>query len=95
MIRHRIRKLEAQLDRCDPAPVAPRRLQTAQDVVDLIQEQVEALRMAPWVATLPKAQTIAVLAGIACKAIEDKNLAARVEMLETVLKRREKPSDET
>jgi hypothetical protein len=64
------------------------RLQTAQDVIDLLQEQVEAVRGEKKAGTLEKARTIGYLAGIALKAIEAGNMAARVEMLEAVLKHR-------
>jgi len=45
MRKQRIRRLESlaeQLDASEPPP--PRRLQTAQDVIDLLHEQIEALR---------------------------------------------------
>jgi hypothetical protein len=70
-----------------PVPL-PFRLQTAQDVIDLVQEQVEAVRGEKEAGTLEKARTIGYLAGIALKAIEAGNMAARVEMLEAVLKQR-------
>jgi hypothetical protein len=69
----------------------PRRLQTAKDVVDLLEEQVEALRAAPESGTIERARAIGYLAGIARKAIETGTLAARLEMLETVLAARKKP----
>jgi hypothetical protein len=64
------------------------RLQTAADVIDLIQEQVAAVRAEQEAGTLEKARTIGYLAGIALKAIEAGNLAARIEMLEAILKQR-------
>jgi hypothetical protein len=70
-----------------PVPL-PFRLQTAQDVIDLLQEQVEAVRGDREAGTLEKARTIGYLAGIALRAIEAGNLVARVEMLEAVLKQR-------
>jgi hypothetical protein len=63
-------------------------MKTAADVVALLQEQVEAVRGEPEAGTLEKARTIGYLAGIALKAIEAGNLAARIEMLEAVLKQR-------
>ena len=47
-----------------------------------------ALRHAPWVGTAQKARTIAALASVARKAIETGQLAARLELLETVLQQR-------
>jgi hypothetical protein len=70
-----------------PLPL-PFRLKTAADVVQLLEEQVEAVRVEPEAGTLEKARTIGYLAGIALKAIEAGNLAARLEMLEAVLKQR-------
>jgi hypothetical protein len=66
----------------------PFRLKTAADVLALLQEQVEAVRVEPEAGTLEKARTIGYLAGVALKAIEAGNLAARIEMLEAVLKQR-------
>jgi hypothetical protein len=79
-------------DRCttpctSPVPLSFR-LQTAQDVIDLLEEQVRAVRAETEAGTLEKARTIGFLAGVALKAIEAGNLAARIEMLERVLKQR-------
>jgi hypothetical protein len=89
MRKQRIRRLETlvqQLDAGEKPP--PRRLQTAQDVIDLLQEQVEALRAERWAGAVQKARAIGYLAGIARKAIETGNLAARLAMLEAVLRQR-------
>jgi t-SNARE complex subunit (syntaxin) len=93
MLRYRIQRLETLLSRLaallrGPAP-PPRRLQTAQDVIDVLQEQVEAVRADTGSGTLEKARAIAYLAGVARKAIETGTLAARLEMLEAVLKQRQ------
>jgi hypothetical protein len=66
----------------------PFRLKTAADVLNLLEEQVEAVRAEPEAGTLEKARTVGYLAGVALKAIEAGNLAARIEMLEAVLKQR-------
>jgi hypothetical protein len=86
------RRLRRAGDACttpgtSPVPV-PFRLQTAQDVIDLLQEQVEAVRAEREAGTLEKARTVGYLAGVALKAIEAGNLAARIEALEAVLKQR-------
>jgi hypothetical protein len=70
-----------------PVPVAFR-LQTAQDVINLLQEQIGAVRDAADAGPLEKARTIGYLAGISLKAIEAGNLAARLEALEAILKQR-------
>jgi hypothetical protein len=90
VIKHRLRRIESFLNQCDPtrAKPPPRRLQTMQDVIDLLQEQVEAVRAAPWTGPLDKASALAYLAGVARKTIEAGILAARIEMLEAVLTER-------
>ncbi|MBI3463851.1 MAG: hypothetical protein HY000_12465 [Planctomycetes bacterium] len=86
------RRLRRVGDACttpSTTPVPPSfRLQTAADVLDLLAEQVTAVRAEKEAGTLEKARTLGYLAGIALKAIEAGNLAARIEMLELVLKER-------
>jgi len=79
--------LEEQLGR-GPRSLPPRRLQTAQDVIDLLQQQVAAVRADRKAGTLEKARAIGYLASIALRAIDAGNMAARVEALEAVLKHR-------
>ena len=92
MIPSRLRRLEAFLNRlaATRGQVTPpsRSLQTIEDVIDLLQEQVEAIRRESWAGTVEKARAIGYLAGIACKAIETGKLAARLEMLEAILGQR-------
>ena len=64
------------------------RLRTAQDVVELLAEQVDAVRNDDKAGTLEKARCVAYLAGIALKAIEAGDVAARVKAIESVLKQR-------
>jgi hypothetical protein len=66
----------------------PFRLKTAQDVLALIEEQVNAVREEPEAGTLEKARAIGYLAGIALKAVEVADLSGRVEALEQVLRKR-------
>jgi hypothetical protein len=70
-----------------PLPL-PFRLKTAADVLQLLEEQVEAVRGEQEAGILEKARAIGYLAGVALKAIEAGTLAARIEMLETILKQR-------
>jgi hypothetical protein len=59
-----------------------------------LEEQVRAVRTAPWTSRLDKARAIAYLADIARRTIEPGILSARIEMLEAVLNQRkehEKP----
>jgi hypothetical protein len=93
MLKHRVRRMEALLDRCTPPVTAgsgqpPRRLKKPQDLMDLLEEQIRAVGMAPWTGTLQKAQAIGVLAGILRKVMELNTVAGRLEMLEAVLKQR-------
>jgi hypothetical protein len=55
-------------------------------VIDLLQEQVEAIRAEAGAGTVEKARAIGYMAGIALKAIETGVLAARLDKLEAGLK---------
>jgi hypothetical protein len=93
MIKNHIRRMEALVSRLavvvrDQAAPAPRRLQTAQDVIDLLQEQVEALRAEAQAGAVQKARALGYLADLARKAIETGILAARLEALEKSMKHR-------
>ena len=91
MCNNRLRRIESFLSHFRTQPRAkapPRRLQTVQDVIDLLEEQVEAIRAEPWATTIDKARALTYLAGVARKTIEAGSLAARLEMLEAVLKHR-------
>jgi hypothetical protein len=93
MLKRRIRRLETLVERSDACengtdgPVLWR-LQTAQDVIDLLEEQVEALRAHRWAGAVQKARAIGYLAGIARKAIEASAITERMEILEAILKQR-------
>ena len=67
----------------------PFRLQTARDVLGLLEEQIGAVRADPHAATLEKARTIGYLAAVALRAVETADLAGRLEALEHVLKGRQ------
>lgn len=66
------------------------RLRTASDVLDLLEEQVDAVVKDVDSTALEKARCVGYLAGISLKAIECGNMAARLEALEAVLKCRKK-----
>jgi hypothetical protein len=96
MRQQRLRRLEDLVERLaaalrDPPVLPPRPLQTARDVIDLLQEQVEALRVASDVGPVEKARAIGYLANLARQAIETGDLAARLERLEANLERRDEP----
>jgi hypothetical protein len=93
MIKNHIRRMEVLVSRLaaalrDGTAPPPRRLQTAQDVIDLLQEQVEALRAETQAGAVEKARALGYLAGIARQAIETGNLAARLEVLEKAQQQR-------
>jgi hypothetical protein len=64
------------------------RLQTSQDIIDLLQGQVTAV-LASKADAITKARTVAYIASVSLRAIEAGNVAARVEELERVLKGRD------
>jgi len=87
MFKDRIRRMEDLVNRLtaalrQPAAPPPRQLQTAQDVIDLLQEQVETLRAETQAGAVQKARTLGYLAELSRKAIETGSLAARLEALE-------------
>jgi hypothetical protein len=73
---------------CTTQIPVPFRLKTADDVLALLEEQVVAVRADREAGVLEKARVVGYLAGVSLKAIDAGNLAARIEMLEAVLKQR-------
>jgi hypothetical protein len=67
---------------------APAPLRTAANVLDLLEQLTAAVWADPFTRPTEKARAAGYLASVALKAIEARNLAARVEMLEAVLKLR-------
>ena len=89
MLRQRVRRLETIVKQSAATQqLPPRQLQTVQDVIDLLQEQVESLREVRWANAVQKARAIGYLAGIARKAIETGTLAERLRALDMVLRQR-------
>lgn len=87
--------LPARLDRLDrrlyvrAAPAAPTvEVDDAADVLALVALAVKEAQSDLTATPLERARTLAMLAGIALKAIEARDLEARVEALERVLKQR-------
>lgn len=85
--RKRIERAGGGTTHVQPVPL-PFRLKTAADVIGLIEEQVGAVRAADDATTLEKARAVGFLAGVALRAIEAGDMAARLEALEAVLKTR-------
>lgn len=88
------RRMRRSGDSCStpvhPSVSAEFRLDTAGDVIGLIESQVQAVLEDSEIGTIEKARCIGYLAGLSLKAIEVGNLAARLEALEATLKAREK-----
>ena len=71
---------------------APFRLETAQHVIGLLEEQINLVRADHASSTLAKARCVGYLAAISLRAIEAGDMQARLEAVEAVLKeRRNKP----
>ncbi len=68
----------------------PFKMKTAQDILVIISEQVQAVRNAPKeeAGTLEKARCIGYLCGIGLKAVEVADLEGRLNALEQILKGR-------
>jgi hypothetical protein len=81
----RLRKAGLKLTPAKTAVPSDFRLHTAQDVIELLSEQIAAVKQDKEAGTLEKARTIGYLLTIALKAIETADLEARIEALERVL----------
>jgi hypothetical protein len=66
----------------------PFRLRVAEDIVSLLEEQINSVRTDPCAGTIEKARCIGSLASVLMRAIEQRDLATRIEALELVLKGR-------
>lgn len=64
------------------------RISAAKDILNLLAEQIEAVKQDTQAGTLEKARCIGYLAGIALKAVEAAGLEARIEALERILNER-------
>ena len=62
------------------------RLETAQSILELLAEQVQAVRIDKESGVLEKARCVGYLAAIALKAIENAGVEARLAALEQILK---------
>ena len=82
----------------EPCPTRPTlpvefRAQTAADVLALLNEQLDTLRQDASLGSVERAKAVGSLAGIALRAIDAGDVAARVEALESILKSRPKERD--
>jgi hypothetical protein len=91
-ITKRIELLEARpmLRVVPPEPVA---IDQPADVLALIEEQVNSVRADAMADPTERARTLGFLASLALRAMESRDLTARLEAVERVLKLREKAVD--
>src|SRR5688572_13541608 len=73
---------------CQSRIPAEFRLTTARDALAVFDEQIAAVRAETRVSTMERARTIGFLVGVALRAIESGDQAARLEAVEAVLKLR-------
>ena len=71
-----------------PGPPRPVPLDQPADVLAVLTEQVNAVRADPFADPVEKARTLGLLAGAALRAMEARDIAARLEAVERVLKLR-------
>src|SRR5687767_11606870 len=71
-----------------PAPAGPVPFDTPADVLAVLAEQANAVRADPAADPAERARTLGLLAGIALRAMEARDVVARLEAVERVLKLR-------
>jgi hypothetical protein len=86
--RKRATSVEPSRRTLGPLPSGEARLATAKDVLVVIESQIEAVLDDEQLGTAERARTAGTLCGIALRAIEQADLAARVEALERALEAR-------
>ncbi len=93
-LRTRLAHLRSAMDRREKSSSVgartPPRLSTPADILKLLEEAAAVLQSDPFAEPAAKARAMGHLAAVALKAIETNNLAARVALLEMVLKQRPK-----
>lgn len=92
--KHRLARLLGQADPGRPAVATTSvRVRTPPDVLALLEEQINAVRADRRLGPAAKARVIGRLAAQVVKTIEVTQLAARLEVLEAVLKQRKVRDD--
>ena len=84
----RVQSLESRALALRPVPPSPVPLDQPADVLAVLAEQVNAVRADPSADPTEKARTLGFLAGVALRAMEARDLDARLEAVERVLKLR-------
>jgi hypothetical protein len=91
----RVQTLEQRMVAMRTVMVAPTALDSPADVLALIEEQVNAVRADPTAEPTERARTLGMLTGLALRAMDSRDIAARLEAVERVLKlRRDNERDE-
>jgi hypothetical protein len=84
----RVQTLEQRMVAMRTVLATPASLDSPVDVLALLEEQVNAVRADPLADPTERARTLGMLAGLALRAMDSRDLAARLEAVERVLKLR-------
>jgi hypothetical protein len=84
----RVQTLEQRMVAMRTVMATPTVLHSPADVLALIEEQVNAVRADPTTEPTERARTLGMLAGLALRAMDSRDIAARLEAVERVLKLR-------
>jgi hypothetical protein len=84
----RVQTLEQRSVAIRAAAVEPVPLDSPADVLELLNEQVNVLRADPLIDPVERARTLGLLGALALRAMDSRDLQARLEAVERVLKLR-------
>jgi hypothetical protein len=84
----RVESLESRMIAMRTVLATPTVLDSPADVLALLEEQVNAVRADPMTDPSERARTLGMLAGLALRAMDSRDLQARLEAVERVLKLR-------
>ncbi len=84
----RVQTLEQRMVAMRTVLATPAALGSPADVLSLLEEQVNAVRADPMTDPSERARTLGMLAGLALRAMDSRDLQARPEAVERVLKLR-------
>ncbi len=84
----RVQTLEQRMVAMRTVMATPSVLDSPADVLSLLEEQVNAVRADPTTELSERARTLGMLAGLALRAMDSRDLQARLEAVERVLKLR-------
>lgn len=84
----RVQTLEQRMVAMRTVMATPALLDQPADVLALIEEQVNAVRADPTADPTERARTLGMLAGLALRAMDSRDIKARLEAVERVLKLR-------